>query len=189
MAEDQMLRIKKAIVLIGIMGAGKTSVGRKLAKLIDMDFVDVDEEISKAAGCSIEDIFDKYGEDAFRDVEERIMARLLSENPKVLATGGGAVMNPRTQKIIKEQGISVWLSAELDVLVRRTSKREDRPLLKNNDHEAVLKMLLDERSPVYEKADITVDSSEDGPEATASNIKQALSNLSSLSIRPSINEK
>jgi shikimate kinase len=178
MATDSMLRIKRAIVLIGLMGAGKTSVGRKLAKLIDMDFVDVDEEISKAAGCSIEDIFDKYGEDAFRDVEERVMARLLNENPRVLATGGGAIMNPRTQKLIKEHGISVWLSADLDVLVRRTSKREGRPLLKNKDHGAILKKLLDERSPVYAKADIFVDSSEDGPEVTASNIKQKLSNLS-----------
>lgn len=189
MALDPMLKIEKTIVLIGLMGVGKTSVGRKLAKLINMDFIDVDEEISKAAGCSIEDIFKKYGESAFRDVEKRVMARLLSEKTRVLATGGGAIMNSRTQSLVKKSGISVWLNADINVLIQRTKKREDRPLLKDKDHGTVLKKLLDERSPVYAKADICVDSSENGPEITANNIKNALTELSYLQVRSDNNEK
>ena len=156
------------------MGAGKTSVGRKLANLLELDFVDVDEEISKAAGCSIEDIFDDYGEEAFRDVEERVIARLLEEKPRVLATGGGAFMNLKTRSLIAERGISVWLRADLDVLVRRTSRRGGRPLLKNKDHRTTLGKLIEERGPVYAEADIVVDSREDGPEVTARDIKKAL---------------
>jgi len=156
------------------MGAGKTSVGRRLADMLEMDFVDADEEISKAAGCSVEDIFEDYGEKAFRDVEERVIQRLLQEKPRVLATGGGAFMNPRNRQRINEGGISIWLRADLDVLVRRTSRRGGRPLLKNKDHKITLGKLIEERSPVYCEADIVVDSREDGPEATARDIIQAL---------------
>tara|TARA_B100001142_G_C14011666_1_gene530673 strand:- start:60 stop:614 length:555 start_codon:yes stop_codon:yes gene_type:complete len=184
-----MQQTEKIIVLIGLMGAGKTSVGRKLANLINMDFVDVDEEISKAAGCSVEDIFNKYGEDAFRDVEERVMARLLNEKTRVLATGGGAIMNPRTRKLVKACSISVWLNADIEVLVQRTNKRGDRPLLKNKDHGNILKKLLKERGPVYAEADICIDSSEDGPDVTAKNIMLALSELSPLQARFISNEK
>ena len=179
MTADPLQQSDKTIVLVGLMGAGKTSVGRKLANVLEMDFVDLDEEISKAAGCSIEDIFDDYGEEAFRDVEERVIARLLEEKPQVLATGGGAFMNPRSRPLIKERGISVWLRADLDVLVRRTSRRGGRPLLKNKDHRTTLGILIKERGPVYAEADIVIDSREDGPEVTARDIKQALLDFSS----------
>jgi len=179
MTADPPQQPEKTIVLVGLMGAGKTSVGRKLATMLEMDFVDVDEEISKAAGCSIEDIFEDYGEEPFRDVEERVIQRLLQEKPRVLATGGGAFMNPRTRPLIAECGISVWLRADLDVLVRRTSRRGGRPLLKNKDHKATLGKLIEERGPVYAEADIVVDSREDGPEVTARDIKQALLDFSS----------
>ena len=183
MTGDPQQQFQKTIVLIGIMGAGKTSVGRKLAKLLNMDFLDVDKEISKAAGCSIEDIFDKYGEDAFRDVEERVMARLLREDVRVLATGGGAILSSKTRNLIKERSISVWLRADLDVLVRRTSNRGGRPLLRDKDHRLILKELLDERNPIYAEADITVDTCEDGSENTASDIKLALQEFSPQQVR------
>ncbi len=179
MTAEQSRQSEKTIVLVGLMGAGKTSVGRKLANMLEMNFVDVDEEISKAAGCSIEDIFDDYGEEAFRDVEERVIQRLLQEKPRVLATGGGAFMNPRTRPLIAKRGISVWLRADLDVLVRRTSRKGGRPLLKNKDHRATLGKLIEERGTVYAEADIVVDSHEDGPEVTAREIKQALLDFSS----------
>jgi len=168
----------KSIVLVGLMGAGKTSVGRRLADMLALGFVDADEEITKAAGRSIEDIFEDYGEKAFRDVEERVIQRLLVEKPRVLATGGGAFMNPRNRQLIGERAISVWLRADLDVLVRRTSRRGGRPLLKNKDHKATLGKLIEERHPIYGEADIVVDSREDGPEVTARVIKQALADYS-----------
>ncbi len=156
------------------MGAGKTSVGRKLAEKLDMAFVDADEEIIKAAGCSIDDIFEIYGEKAFRDVEEKVISRLLEEGPQVMATGGGAFMNPKTRALIAAAGVSVWLRADLDVLVRRTRRRVGRPLLKNKDPRATLKKLIDERYPVYGEADIIVDSKDDGPDVTVRFIADAL---------------
>lgn len=168
----------KSIILVGLMGAGKSSVGRKLAEILDMDFIDADEEIVKAAGCSIEDIFQLYGESAFRDVEERVIQRLLEEGPHILASGGGAFMNPTTRALIAEKGISVWLRAELDVLVRRTKRRGGRPLLKNKDPRETLKALMDERYPIYKEADIIVDSKDEGPEITAKTIAAELGGLS-----------
>lgn len=156
------------------MGAGKTSVGRKLAEKLDMAFVDADDEIVKAAGCSIDDIFELYGEKAFRDVEEKVISRLLEEGPKVMATGGGAFMNPKTRALIAAASVSVWLRAELDVLVRRTRRRGGRPLLKNKDPRATLKKLIDERYPVYAEADIIVDSKDEGPDGTVRFIAEAL---------------
>jgi len=160
------------------MGAGKTSVGKKLAEKLAMRFVDADDEIVKAAGCSIEDIFDHYGEDAFRDVEERILHRLLGEGPHVLATGGGAFMNKRIRGLIGTTSISVWLRVELDVLVKRTKRRGGRPLLKNRDHKTILKKLIDERYPVYTEADIIIDSNDEGPEVTVQMILEALDGFS-----------
>jgi len=164
----------KSVVLVGLMGAGKTSVGRKLAEKLDMAFVDADEEIVKAAACSIDNIFELYGEKAFRDVEEKVISRLLEEGPQVMATGGGAFMNPKTRALIAAASVSVWLRAELDVLVRRTRRRGGRPLLKNKDPRAALKKLIDERYPVYAKADIIVDSKDDGADVTARFIADAL---------------
>lgn len=156
------------------MGAGKTSVGRKLAEKIDLAFTDADEEIIEAAGCSIEDIFELYGEKAFRDVEERVIFRLLDEGPQVLATGGGAFMNPKIRSRIEASGISVWLRADLDTLVRRTRRRAGRPLLKTSDPKATLQKLIDERYPVYADADIVIDSMDEGPEITVDIISDAL---------------
>ena len=164
----------KSVVLVGLMGAGKTSVGRRLAKKLDMAFVDADEEIVKAAACSIDNIFELYGEKAFRDVEEKVISRLLEEGPQVMATGGGAFMNPKTRALIAAASVSVWLRAELDVLVRRTRRRGGRPLLKNKDPREALKKLIDERYPVYAKADIIVDSKDDGADVTARFIADAL---------------
>jgi shikimate kinase len=147
-----------SIVLVGLMGAGKTKVGRLLAQRLKMPFVDADDEIVEAAGCSIEEIFERFGEPAFRDGERRVVARLLDGEPKVLATGGGAFVDPDTRARIKRRGISVWLRAELDVLVKRTSRRGGRPLLKNRDIQATLEKLMAERYPIYAEADIVVDS-------------------------------
>lgn len=177
MTADLSRAAGKSVVLVGLMGAGKTSVGRKLAEKLGLPFTDADEEIVKAAGCSIEDIFEHYGEDAFRDVEERVISRLLDEGPQVLATGGGAFMNPRTRAQIAAQSVSVWLRADLDVLLRRTRRRGGRPLLKNRDPKATLKRLIDERYPVYAEADVTVDSRDEGPDATVRVIADALGAL------------
>ncbi len=168
----------KSIILVGLMGAGKTSVGRKLAEKMEMTFIDADEKIVKAAGCSIEDIFELYGESAFRDVEERVIQRLLEERPVILATGGGAFMNPKTRALFAEKGVSVWLRVELDVLVKRTRRRGGRPLLKNREPKAVLKKLMDKRYPVYAEADIIVDSKEEGADVTVGMITEALGALS-----------
>ena len=149
----------RPLVLIGLMGSGKSTVGRRLAHAIGWRFVDADEEIEIAAGCSIADIFAVYGEPIFRDLEERVIARLLGEGQLVLATGGGAWMQANIRELVKSRGTSVWLRAELDVLVDRVSKRDHRPLLKNGDKGAIMKRLMDERYPVYAQADITVDSS------------------------------
>jgi len=164
----------KTIVLVGLMGAGKTSVGRKMAEIMGFSFVDADEEIINAVACSVEDIFEKYGEDAFRDVEERVISRLLQEGPMILATGGGAFMNPRIRALIAAGAISVWLRAELDVLVRRTKRRGGRPLLKNKNHKDTLEALINERGPVYAVADIVIDSTDEGADATAKLVMSAL---------------
>jgi shikimate kinase len=164
----------KSVVLVGLMGAGKSSVGRKLAKLLDLPFVDADEEIERAAGCSIEDIFRLYGEPAFRDGEERVIARLLESGPQVLATGGGAFMNPRTRDRIRERAISIWLRADLDLLVRRTARRSGRPLLAHGDPRATLERLMAERYPVYAEADLTVDTTEENIERMVERILAGL---------------
>ena len=164
----------RSIVLIGLMGAGKTSVGRRLAHRLRLPFVDADDEIVKAAGCSIEDIFARYGETAFRDGERRVLDRLLANGPRVLATGGGAFMDASTRQRIRERAISVWLRAELDVLVERTGRRDTRPLLKNVDRRATLERLMKQRYPVYADADIAVESRAEPPEATVDRVVDAL---------------
>jgi shikimate kinase len=150
----------RSIVLIGMMGAGKSSVGRRLASRLGLAFVDADAEIEAAAGMSIPDIFQVHGEPAFRSGEARVIARLLDGGPQVLATGGGAFMNPQTRAGIRARGVSVWLRADFDVLMRRIKRRQDRPMLKTDDPPATLKRLMDERYPVYAEADVTVDSRE-----------------------------
>jgi shikimate kinase len=149
--------ISKSIVMIGMMGAGKSRIGRDLAVKLELPFVDTDDEIIKAAGCSVSDIFELYGEKAFRDVEERVISRLLNSKVQIIATGGGAFMSVKVRKAIREYGVSIWLKAELEVLVERTSRRRGRPLLEKGDPATILKGLMDERYPVYEEADIVVD--------------------------------
>src|SRR5260370_28110690 len=148
----------RAIVLVGMMGAGKSSIGRRLAQRLDILFVDADGEIEIAAGMSIEDIFATRGEPEFRAGEARVIARLLEGGTQVIATGGGAFMNADTRTAIKAKYLSVWLKADFDVLMRRIKRRNDRPLLKIGDPEAKLRELIDLRYPTYALADLTVQS-------------------------------
>jgi shikimate kinase len=147
---------RRSIVLVGMMGAGKSSIGRRLAARLGVPFVDADVEIEQAAGMSIADIFEAHGEPSFRAGEARVIARLLEHGPQVLATGGGAFINHQTRANIRDKGISVWLKADLDVLARRLRRRSDRPLLKTADPVATLANLLAERDPIYGEAALTV---------------------------------
>jgi shikimate kinase len=156
----------KTIALVGLSGVGKSSVGRRLALALGMPFRDADAEVEAAAGRPIPEIFAKYGEQAFRDGERRVIARLLSEPPHVLATGGGAFMNAETRQLIKEKAISVWLKADLEVLARRVGRKENRPLLAGKDPLAVLTAQAAERYPAYAEADIAVETG-DTPHQTA----------------------
>ena len=152
-----VLTLDRPIVLVGLMGVGKTTIGRRLAQRLSLPFVDADEEIESAAGMTISEIFERYGEPHFRDGERRVIARLIDGLPKVIATGGGAFMNDETRALIKERSISVWLKADLDVLVRRVSRKDSRPLLSGKDPLAVLTELAEKRYPVYAQADIMVE--------------------------------
>src|SRR5580692_4162364 len=160
---------RRSVVLVGMMGVGKSSVGRRLAARLDIPFVDADSEIEKAAQMSIAEIFARHGEADFRSGEARVIARLLEAGPQVLATGGGAIMNPDTRAAIKAKGVSIWLSAEFEVLMRRINKRKnDRPMLQTADPAATLRELLAVREPVYAQADIAVQSREGPHEAIVS---------------------
>lgn len=151
---------RRSVVLVGMMGAGKSSVGRRLAQRLGIPFIDADTQIEEAAQMTIPEIFETYGESDFRSAEARVIARLLDGGPQVLATGGGAFMNPETRAAIRAKGISFWLNAEFDVLLRRLRRRSDRPLLQTDDPAETLKRLLAERSPVYAEADVTIHSRE-----------------------------
>lgn len=164
----------RSVVLVGLMGAGKSCIGKRLASRLGMSFLDADHEIEQAAGCSISEIFERHGEEAFRDGERRVIARLLDSEPHILAAGGGAFMDPRTRALIRERAISIWLRADLDLLIRRTSRRNDRPLLKVADPRSKLTELMAQRHPVYAEADITVDSTDGPPEATLERVTAAL---------------
>lgn len=166
--------VQRSVVLVGMMGAGKTAVGKRLARRLDRPFVDADHEIEAAAGCSVSEIFARHGEAAFRDGERRVIARLLKRPACVIATGGGAFMDAATRAAIAAQAVSVWLRADLDTLHRRTAKRDTRPLLAGKDRKAVLRALMAERYPVYGEAAIVVDT-DDGPtEDTAAAVEAAL---------------
>jgi shikimate kinase len=149
---------RRTVVLVGMMGAGKSSIGRRLATRLSIPFVDADTEIEKAAGMTIPEIFAAHGEPYFRAGEARVIARLLDGGPQVLSTGGGAYMNPLTRDAVRARGISVWLRATLDVLTRRIKRRGDRPLLQNVDQTETLRRLIEERYPIYAEADLTVES-------------------------------
>ena len=169
--------IDRSIVLVGLMGAGKTSVGRRLAKRLAMPFCDADEEIVKAAGCSIEDIFEIYGEAAFRDGEHKVIMRLLEDAPMVLATGGGAYIDDKVRHRIQEKGISIWLRVSLETLIIRTEHRGGRPLLKNKNVRSTLKALMETRDPIYATADIIIDAVGETPDETAEVIIKELDNF------------
>ena len=165
----------RSIVLVGMMGVGKSSIGRRLGARLGVPFVDADAEIETAAGTTIADIFARHGEAAFRSGEARVIARLLESGPQVLATGGGAVMNADTRAAIKAKGVSIWLNADVDVLMRRISKRKnDRPMLQTADPVATLRQLLAEREPVYAQSDLTVQSREAPHDAIVTEIIAAL---------------
>jgi shikimate kinase len=161
-----MERLNRTVALVGMMGAGKSALGRRLAQRLGVSFRDADSEIEIAAGCSISEIFDRYGEAAFRDGERRVIARLLGEPPHVLATGGGAFIDTDTRNRVKQRAVSVWIKAPVDVLLARTQRRDTRPLLRNGDPLETLTRLLEEREPIYAEADLTI-GSEDGPHNAA----------------------
>ena len=165
----------RTITLVGLMGVGKSSVGRRLANALDLPFKDADVEIEAAAGRSIPDIFAEMGEPAFREGERRVITRLLENPPHVLATGGGAFMNDETRALIKERSISVWLKADLDVLVRRVSRKDSRPLLSGKDPLEVLTELAEKRYPVYAQADIMVETGDTAHHVTVDQVIRALS--------------
>jgi shikimate kinase len=174
MPELQPLRVAKTVVFVGLMGVGKTCIGRRLAHRLDLPFVDADREIEEAAGCSIPDIFERHGEKYFREGERRVILRLLDNPPHVLSTGGGAILDPQTRARIHEHAISIWLRADLDLMMKRVSRRNDRPLLQVADPRATLQQLMDERYPLYGEADITVDSVDGPPEVTLERTMAAL---------------
>lgn len=178
-------RLKRTVVLVGLMGAGKTSVGRRLAEALGVAFRDSDDEIVAAAGMDIPDIFATLGEAEFRFGERRVIARLLDGEPHVLATGGGAFMNDETRAAIRRAGISVWLRADLDTLVERTGRRQDRPLLRNGDPREILAGLMAQRHPVYAEADLVVDSRANAPhEAVVADLVEALTAAGVLEVSP-----
>ncbi|MCB1483780.1 MAG: shikimate kinase [Hyphomicrobiaceae bacterium] len=165
----------RSIVLVGLMGCGKSSIGKRLAARLGLPFIDADEEIETVAAKSISEIFADHGEDFFRDRERKVICRLLTQGPQVLATGGGAYMHPETRKAISASGISVWLKAELCVLMRRVSKRDTRPLLKTPNPEATMRKLMDARYPVYALADIVVESRDEPHELIVTELIDKLS--------------
>ena len=168
------IRVDRPIALVGLMGAGKTTIGRRLAQALKLKFVDADAEIEQAARMRVSEIFAKHGEADFRRGERSVIARLLSEPPHVLATGGGAFIDPETRAMMKEKAISIWLKAPLDVLMRRVERRDDRPLLHTEDPRAVMQALMDKRYPIYAEADVIVDSTNSPHNAAVAAVLDAL---------------
>jgi shikimate kinase len=164
----------KTIALVGLSGVGKSSIGRRLAATLGMPFRDADSEVEAAAGRQIAEIFEQYGEQAFRDGERRVIARLLAEPPHVLATGGGAFMNAETRALIKQQAVSVWLKADIEVLARRVARKENRPLLAGRDPIDVLTAQAEARYPAYAEADIAVETGDTPHQVAVEAILKAL---------------
>jgi shikimate kinase len=160
-SSEQVARVRagigsRPVVLVGLMGAGKTSVGRRLAQILDLPFADSDHEIESVSRMSVPELFEAYGEAEFRALEQRVVTRLIADVPAVIATGGGAFMNPDTRAVIRAHAVSVWLKADLDTLMERVSRRTNRPLLQAPDPRAVMRGLMDDRYPVYAQADVSV---------------------------------
>jgi len=165
--------LQKPVVMIGLMGAGKTKIGGLLAAALNIPFVDADHEIELAAGCTVAEIFARHGESAFRDLERKVIARLLSEEIRVIATGGGAVMNDETAALVWAKSTSIWLRADLDILVERTGRTPKRPLLQNGNPRDILAALMEKRHPVYARADIAVDTDDNEAEHTLQKLLNA----------------
>lgn len=164
----------RSIVFVGLMGAGKTAIGRKVAAMLSLPFIDSDQEIESVSRMTVPELFERYGETEFRALEQRVILRLLENGPQVLSTGGGAFMNAQTREAIAGHGVSVWLKAELDLLMERVSKKQNRPLLKSPDPRAVLERLMGERYPVYATSDVTVPTRDDRREVIAAEVVAAL---------------
>ena len=168
------LVVRRTLALVGLMGAGKTTIGRRLAQALNMPFADADDEIAAAAGQSVAEIFAAHGECEFRRGERKVIERLLEAPPHVLATGGGAFIDARTRALMKQKAISIWLKAPLDVLLKRVARRDNRPLLKEDDPYAVMQKLMDERYPLYAEADLVIETGNGPHSAAVADIVNAL---------------
>ena len=177
----------KFIVLIGLMGAGKTRLGRILAETLKLPFIDTDIEIEKAAGITIEEIFNNFGETYFRNGEQKVINRILNGEPSILATGGGAFMNSVTRKKIEKFGVSIWLRADINLLVKRTKSRSGRPLLENGNRREILSKLMKERYPVYSEANIVFNISDEPASVTAKKLIEILNTTKSVHKRSDVN--
>ncbi|MGO4833710.1 shikimate kinase [Rhizobiaceae sp. 2RAB30] len=164
----------RSIVFVGLMGAGKTAIGRRVASALGLSFTDSDHEIETVSRMTVPELFERYGEAEFRALEQRVIARILESGPQVLSTGGGAYMNEHTREAIAERAVSVWLKADIDTLMDRVSKKQNRPLLKNPDPRAVMQRLMAERYPVYARADVTVPTRDERKEVIAAEVITAL---------------
>ena len=164
----------RSVALVGLMGSGKTTVGRRLAAALGLPFRDADAEIEEAAGRSVSDIFADLGEPEFRAGERRVIARLVGEGPLVLATGGGAYIDPDTRALLRERAVTIWLKADIDVLVKRVARRDTRPLLRDKDPAQVLSALAEKRNPIYAEADIVVDTPDSAHDMAVERIVEAL---------------
>lgn len=168
------LVLPKSLVLVGMMGAGKSSIGWRLAKKLGIPFHDSDQEVERAAGCTVADIFETWGEKAFKDAERRVVKRLLGETTQIISTGDGAFIDPETRDLIKKNAISLWLRADPDILYERVTRRDTRPILFDGDPKTILEEMVDKRYPIYGEADLTVDSNDDAHEATVNRLVQVL---------------
>ena len=164
----------RSIVFVGLMGAGKTAIGRRVAAVLSLPFIDSDQEIESVSRMTIAELFDRYGEAEFRSLEQRVILRVLEAGPQILSTGGGAFINAQTRAAIAERGLSVWLKADVDTLMERVSKKQNRPLLKTADPRGTLERLMIERHPVYALADLTVPTRDEHKEVIAAEVVDAL---------------
>jgi shikimate kinase len=174
MDDSSPLSLPRTVALVGLMGAGKSAIGKRLAARLGLPFVDADDEIERAAGCTISEFFERYGEQEFRNGERRVIGRLLDEAPLVLSTGGGAYMDPETRALMKTRALTVWLRAELDVLFDRVKKRTHRPLLRQGDPREILARLMQARYPIYAEADIVVESTAQPADRTTEQVIDAI---------------
>jgi shikimate kinase len=165
----------KTIALVGLMGCGKTSIGRRLARRLEMAFYDSDQEVEISAGCSMKEIYSVFGEEALKSGERRVIARLLDQPPHVLATGGSSILDDGTYELLKEKSITVWLNADLETLITRVSRRNDRPLIQDGNQQEVIEQLIERCYPVYEKSDIHVKTFDEATNSTVDRVIQSIS--------------